>query len=238
MIKLTELRLFDCTAGGTVVPDVFFDNALRTCVADIGEMAKVKIHLQRKKKAAQIQVVSVVEQPAGISEELKTKRFGKLHTGKQIFDTAGNFCGNLTDADFSNSLALTRIYSGERIFTAGVVLSVGKDAIVIKTPSVKSLWKKQVVATQKQKVEKEQQTPQQLTVTKNVAPSTQNVAISNRTVRRRYGNFDFLLHKRVDKTIVNFQGETMIKKGETITEKVLKDAKISGKLVELYLHIE
>ena len=50
MIKLTELRLFDCTAGGTVVPDVFFDNALRTCVADVGEMAKVKIHLQRKKK--------------------------------------------------------------------------------------------------------------------------------------------------------------------------------------------
>ena len=30
----------------------------------------------------------------------------------------------------------------------------------------------------------------------------------------------------------------MVKKGETITEKVLKDAKISGKLVELYLHIE
>ena len=107
MIKLTELRLFDCAAGETVVPDVFFDNALRTCVADVGEMAKVKIHLQRKKKAAQIQVVSVVEQPAGISEELKAKRFGKLHTGKQIFDTAGNFCGNLTDADFSNSLALT-----------------------------------------------------------------------------------------------------------------------------------
>ena len=71
MIKLTELRLFDCTAGGTVVPDVFFDNALRTCVADVGEMAKVKIHLQRKKKAAQIQVVSVVEQPAHCFNQLR-----------------------------------------------------------------------------------------------------------------------------------------------------------------------
>ena len=80
MIKLTELRLFDCTAGGTVVPDVFFDNALRTCVADVGEMAKVKIHLQRKKKAAQIQVVSVVEQPAE-----SCTRVNKFLTRQAIF---------------------------------------------------------------------------------------------------------------------------------------------------------
>lgn len=102
------------------MPDVFFDNALRTCVADVGEMAKVKIHLQRKKKAAQIQVVSVVEQPAGISEELKTKRFGKLHTGKQIFDTAGNFCGNLTDCRFFKfSCSYTHLLGRKNFYRRG-----------------------------------------------------------------------------------------------------------------------
>ncbi|MCM1289484.1 MAG: hypothetical protein NC132_02385 [Corallococcus sp.] len=60
----------------------------------------------------------------------------------------------------------------------------------------------------------------------------------NGTIRRKYGDFSFLIGKSVDKTVVNFQGEVMIKQHETITRDVLRQAKISGKLLELYLHIE
>lgn len=61
---------------------------------------------------------------------------------------------------------------------------------------------------------------------------------TTRQIRKRYGNFNFLLGKVVDKTIVNFQGEVMIKKNESVTKEVLRQAKISGKLIELYLHVE
>jgi len=64
------------------------------------------------------------------------------------------------------------------------------------------------------------------------------VAISDKSIRRRYGDFSFLIGKSVDKTVVNFQGEVMIRQHETITRDILRQAKISGKLLELYLHIE
>lgn len=64
------------------------------------------------------------------------------------------------------------------------------------------------------------------------------VAVSDKSIRRRYGDFSFLIGKSVDKTIVNFQGEVMIRQHETITRDILRQAKISGKLLELYLHIE
>lgn len=62
--------------------------------------------------------------------------------------------------------------------------------------------------------------------------------VGDKTIRRKYGDFSFLIGKSVDKTVVNFQGEVMIRQHETITRDILRQAKISGKLLELYLHIE
>lgn len=64
------------------------------------------------------------------------------------------------------------------------------------------------------------------------------VSVRDKTMRRKYGDFSFLVGKSVDKTMFNFQGEVMIKQHETITWEVLRQAKIAGKLLELYLHIE
>lgn len=64
------------------------------------------------------------------------------------------------------------------------------------------------------------------------------VVMGDKSIRRRYGDFSFLIGKSVDKTVVNFQGEVMIRQHETITRDILRQAKISGKLLELYLHIE
>ena len=64
------------------------------------------------------------------------------------------------------------------------------------------------------------------------------VTARDNTMRRKYGDFSFLVGKSVDKTMHNFQGEVMIKQHEVITREVLRQAKIAGKLLELYLHIE
>ena len=57
-----------------------------------------------------------------------------------------------------------------------------------------------------------------------------------RAEKRRYGNFNFLVGQRVDKTICNFQGEVMIKRDAYITAETLRQAKLWGKLTELCLH--
>lgn len=70
------------------------------------------------------------------------------------------------------------------------------------------------------------------------ARPTRRVTAREKNMRRKYGDFSFLIGKSVDKTMFNFQGEVMIKQHEIITTEVLRQAKIAGKLLELYLHIE
>ncbi len=80
-----------------------------------------------------------------------------------------------------------------------------------------------------------------ITTVEEYDKQAQAVSVGNVTaskIRRAYGDFNFLIGKTVDKTVVNFQGEVMIRQHETVTKDILRQAKVSGKLLELYLHIE
>ena len=157
--------------------------------------------------------VSVVN-PQPVSE------FTELKFGKIAYDTTGKHLGKLAEVEFGNALTVVRAHLDDgTVASRGKIYAVG-DVLLIRTrtPIVK-----RTAAKDEQAGEKPQHTGKKLTT----AQWLQN---------RRYGDFSFLIGKVVDKNITNFQGELMIKQGERVSNTVLRQAKVSGKLIELCLH--
>ena len=148
--------------------------------------------------------------------------YGETLVGKVAYDTTGKYLGKIYDVELGNTLKPSKVtlIDGTE-YSRGKIYAV-KDIALIRAKTPTSPKK---------------------------GPSTTATATSNETVQtrkkttnarwmqnRKYGDFSFLIGKITDKTITNFQGEVMVKYGERVTQEILRQAKISGKLIELCLH--
>ena len=180
--------------------------------------------------------------------------FGEITVGQRVYDMNGKLLGELENAEFTAKFVLKKLWVHDVEFKRGQIFSVG-DAIIIRAKTPRQILAQQARELRKAESKTDTKTQNraeeaQAAEPQSTAPlaggarlvemqggeATNRVAVSQ--IRRRYGNFNFLLGKIADKTIVNFQGEVMIKKSEKVTRDVLRQAKISGKLIELYLHVE
>lgn len=156
---------------------------------------------------------------------------GETLVNKPVYDVTGEFLGKVVDAEFGKSLKLAKIYlENGTCYGRGKIYAV-KDVILLRA-TVPASPKKAIptdTPTNTQKVAEAEGPAESNTSTNRstAAPWRQN---------RKYGDFSFLVGKVVDKNITNFQGEVMIKYGEKVTHDVLRQAKVSGKLIELCLH--
>lgn len=160
--------------------------------------------------------VSVVDpQPA--------QGYETLNLGKIAYDTTGKYLGKLTEVEFGNSLKLCSTYFDDgSVYTRGKIYAVG-DVLLIRARM--PIAKPDASKAAKEKSE------QAATPTKS-----KKLTAARWLQNRRYGDFSFLIGKTVDKTITNFQGELMIKQGQKVSNTILRQAKVSGKLIELCLH--
>ena len=145
-----------------------------------------------------------------------------LTFGKTAYDTTGKYLGKLADVEIGNTLKIANLHLDDgTAFSRGKLYAVG-DVLLIRarTPVSK-------LATNKREKAQGEQTTAQKSKKFTSARWLQN---------RRYGDFSFLIGKTVDKTITNFQGELMIKQGGKVSKTILRQAKVSGKLIELCLH--
>ena len=160
------------------------------------------------------ETIFAVKDAASIVKAEATDDYADLTIGKTAYDTTGKYLGTLAEVEIGNTLKIGSIRLDDGTsFTRGKLYALG-DVLLIRarTPST----------TASKKVKTKTRTGKKV-----FAPWLQN---------RRYGDFSFLIGKTVDKTITNFQGELMIKQGERVTNTILRQAKVSGKLIELCLH--
>lgn len=140
---------------------------------------------------------------------------------QEVFDTNGKRLGRLENVFFAKNGTLRSLIVDGKTFSKGKIRCVG-DVILLKAPSP-------------------QKTSKPKTANGDIAQRKNGVARTlpeRNGMKRRYGDFSFLVGRRVDKTVVNFQGEVMIRTAEIVTAEILRQAKISGKLIEIYLHAE
>lgn len=133
-------------------------------------------------------------------------------------NTQGNLLGTIADVCVGKTLKLSSVtLSNDTVVTPKDIYALGQ-ALIVKCPT---------------------------TVKKHAKPAplprNQDAPLQTKPwifPTRKYGDFSFLLGKRVDKNITNFQGEIMLKNGQAVTQKTLAQAKIAGKLIELCLHVK
>lgn len=153
-----------------------------------------------------------------------------LSIGKAVYDTSAKYLGDLADCQLTQTLKLVNIaldngerYARSKLYATGDIIIV-KPEVPLKPRKPQN--KKKPFAKEREKL---------ATVYKAQAGANN---LRNRHPQKKYGDFSFLIGKKVDKNITNFQGEIMLKYGEVITADVLRQAKISGKLIELCLHVQ
>ena len=191
---------------------------------DLGRVADVAWNAQSG-KCALVTVRGVYDADRVFSVKDAVSVVGATDTADQerlidklAYDTTGKLLGRVVDVEFGNSLKLAKIhlhdgtaYNKGKIYAVKDVMLVrartpGKDKSTVKAPSTNEVS----------------------------APTVQKTA--SKFPMRKYGDFSFLVGKFADKNITNFQGELMIKNGEKVTPELLRQAKVSGKLIELCLH--
>ena len=155
---------------------------------------------------------------------VKTENGAQL-VDRPLYDLSGRYLGTIYDVIFGKTLKIGKITcdNGEE-YGRGRICATG-DIVIVKNPPQKEK-RKQVISKQANSPATEPMRIQSVNIAKN----------ATYPVRRRYGDFNFLLGKAVDKNITNFYGEVMIRAGDKVTHDVLRQAKISGKLIELCLH--
>ncbi|MCH5159490.1 MAG: hypothetical protein J1F66_01400 [Clostridiales bacterium] len=161
-----------------------------------------------------------VKDAVSVVNPIPAETYEELALGKTAYDTTGKYLGKLKEIEFGNTLKIGYVHldSGTP-FSRGKLYALG-DVLLIRARMPASPINKQTKAK-----DTDAQTAKSKKLT--AARWLQN---------RRYGDFSFLIGKTVDKTITNFQGELMIKQGERVTNTILRQAKVSGKLIELCLH--
>lgn len=157
----------------------------------------------------------------------ETKQYGAYPTvlNKSAYDALGKYLGRVDDVALSKTLAVSKIVLDSGQAYAKSRISAIGDVVLIKVEKPKKPRAKKTNAHKS--IPAVEQAEQIDGVNRPISQPT----------RRRYGDFGFLLGKTSDKNITNFYGEVMIRAGETVTADILRQAKISGKLIELCLHV-
>lgn len=170
-----------------------------------------------------------------VASNLQTAtNLGVTLIGKAVYDAQGKKLGTVVDATFYKTTMKLRglvcdngeRYSKSRIFAIN-------DIVIIKVAKPK----KAKATRKKERIDISAHENVKQTLVKAESIKTDE-PVPTRYIRRRYGDFSFLLGKKADKTIINFFNEVMIRAGETVTLEILRQAKISGKLIELCLHVK
>ena len=144
--------------------------------------------------------------------------YTELTMNKPAYDTTGKYLGKLAEVELGSTLKIGCLHLDEgSVFSRGKIYAVGDVLLIRARTPVKG-------ANKAQKAHKEP------------LNGSKKLTTARWLQNRRYGDFSFLIGKTVDKTITNFQGELMIKQGERVTNTILRQAKVSGKLIELCLH--
>lgn len=165
----------------------------------------------------QAEKIFSVKDAVSVVQPLQVCDYQPLQLGKIAYDTTGKYLGTLSEVEIGNSLKLAYAHLDDKTAVSrGKIYAVG-DVLLIraKTPPHKTPAKRA-------------KSGDKMTAKSKVA--------AHWLQNRRYGDFSFLIGKTVDKTITNFQGELMIKQGQKVTNTILRQAKVSGKLIELCLH--
>ena len=165
-----------------------------------------------------------VKDAVSVVDPLPAEDYRELDNGKSAYDTTGKYLGKLTEVELNNGMKIGAVHLDDgTVVGRGKIYAVG-DVLLIRarTPVTKPVANKEKTATDGQ--------------TDGVKNKNKKFTAARWLQNRRYGDFSFLIGKTVDKTITNFQGELMIKQGQKVTNTVLRQAKVSGKLIELCLH--
>lgn len=145
--------------------------------------------------------------------------------GKTAYDASGKRLGTVTDAIIGKTAVINKlILDNGQLYGRGRISAVG-EIVIIK-----------IVKSPQQKV-KRQKKQVNISADVQISASENETADKAITIRRRCGDFSFLLGKTADKNITNFFGEIMIRHGDKVTVDILRQAKLSGKLIELCLHV-
>ena len=157
---------------------------------------------------------------------------GETLVEKVAYETTGKCLGKVADLELGKTMKLFKVYlEDETDYRRGRICGV-KDVLILRAPTPPRPKKEKVKTTVAP------------TAAEDATASEQPIFVTDFTKRasgpwkqnRKYGDFSFLIGKVTDKTITNFQGEVMVKLGERVTADILRQAKISGKLIELCLH--
>ena len=149
--------------------------------------------------------------------------YQEMNCDKLVYDTTGKLLGKLAELELTSTLKIGYVHLDD-----GTQLSRGKVYAASDVVLIRAKMPQKKTAVNK------------ITVAKEV-PTTlpkKKITTAHWLQNRRYGDFSFLIGKIVDKNITNFQGELMIKQGERVTNTILRQAKVSGKLIELCLHTQ
>ena len=163
-----------------------------------------------------------VKDAVSVVEPTLAQSHVELELGKIAYDTTGKYLGKLKEVEFGNTLKISCLHLDDgTVASRGKLYAVG-DVLLIRarTPASKS------AAVKKSKSQDEL----------GKTAKNKKLTTARWLQNRRYGDFSFLIGKTVDKNITNFQGELMIKQGGKVSKTILKQAKVSGKLIELCLH--
>lgn len=212
--QLLNLNVYD--EKGTnlgQIRDVTFDKATGKCLLITNDAAYAANKLLKKGANG------------AIGSFQKNENVYPTIAGKKAYDTLGRLLGTVVNATIGKSMILGKLYldNGD-MYNRGQIAALN-DVFLIK-----------IVKRRAQKKEKREPEHMPIRASKQPSAKPANTASNSGSLRRRYGDFSFLLGKTADKNITNFFGEVMIRAGETVTVDILRQAKISGKLIELCLH--
>ena len=140
-----------------------------------------------------------------------------------VYSVSGKLLGAVTDLEFKGDKIIA-VCVGEESFDGNKILARSNEIIVINDTQ-KRIVKKSEKATP---LPQEQVKQEGVTLPQKI--KKEDVSYEKRT------SYDFLLGKRMTRTLSSASGETLAYLGDEITEEIIANAEKEGKLVQLALH--
>ncbi len=141
-----------------------------------------------------------------------------------VVNLDGNFLGYVSDIDLDNKYSIVSISVGnDKTIKLCDVLNVTDSAILtclgIKKPKISNFKASNVLPTVENNIK--------VTIQDDIKP------VETILPTRSITNYNFLLNRKVNRDIQNFNGEIIIKENQIINTKILDIARINGKIREL-----
>jgi len=136
-----------------------------------------------------------------------------------VYGTSGALIDKIKEARFDEKFRVKEIDGGNRTYLPKEIVSASVDTVIIKDCP---LPRKRTAGTTR----------------KTKKPTTSTVKLDSKVIMPALGagDFNFLIGRKTDKTILDRQNEVIIKQNAEITPDTLRIARRNGKLLELALH--